>query len=193
MFAWAREDGIGKRTPFEDYRLISRGGTGVIAIDLPSGVETDTGEASPYAILADETVTFICPKIGIITYPGRKYTGEIHVDPIGLEDQDIEPGICLLGQQRGPHARVATTHDDQVRGRVGDERRRGFRALRTVEPEGGVRDVSQRVPSRGQHAQQHAIGAEQQRRVGAAPARGRWKGEVVETAGRGRGRGGTHT
>ena len=29
----AREDGIGKRTPFEDYRLISRGGTGVIAID----------------------------------------------------------------------------------------------------------------------------------------------------------------
>jgi DNA gyrase subunit A len=30
-----REDGIGKRTPFEDYRLISRGGTGVIAIDLP--------------------------------------------------------------------------------------------------------------------------------------------------------------
>ncbi len=31
----AREDGIGKRTPFDDYRLISRGGTGVIAIDLP--------------------------------------------------------------------------------------------------------------------------------------------------------------
>lgn len=31
----AREDGIGKRTPFGDYRLIRRGGTGVIAIDLP--------------------------------------------------------------------------------------------------------------------------------------------------------------
>ncbi|HEY3754644.1 MAG TPA: DNA gyrase subunit A [Opitutaceae bacterium] len=31
----AREDGIGKRTPFEDYRLTSRGGTGVIAIELP--------------------------------------------------------------------------------------------------------------------------------------------------------------
>jgi DNA gyrase subunit A len=31
----AREDGIGKRTAFEDYRLIRRGGTGVIAIDLP--------------------------------------------------------------------------------------------------------------------------------------------------------------
>jgi DNA gyrase subunit A len=31
----AREDGIGKRTPFGDYRLTSRGGTGVIAIDLP--------------------------------------------------------------------------------------------------------------------------------------------------------------
>lgn len=31
----AREDGVGKRTPFEDYRRIRRGGTGVIAIDLP--------------------------------------------------------------------------------------------------------------------------------------------------------------
>ena len=31
----AREDGIGKRTAFDDYRLIRRGGTGVIAIDLP--------------------------------------------------------------------------------------------------------------------------------------------------------------
>jgi DNA gyrase subunit A len=31
----AREDGIGKRTPFGDYRLTRRGGTGVIAIDLP--------------------------------------------------------------------------------------------------------------------------------------------------------------
>lgn len=31
----ARGDGIGKRTPFEDYRLTKRGGSGVIAIDLP--------------------------------------------------------------------------------------------------------------------------------------------------------------
>jgi DNA gyrase subunit A len=31
----AREDGVGKRTPFSDYRLIRRGGTGVKAIDLP--------------------------------------------------------------------------------------------------------------------------------------------------------------
>ncbi|HUG10369.1 MAG TPA: DNA gyrase C-terminal beta-propeller domain-containing protein, partial [Opitutaceae bacterium] len=31
----AREDGVGKRTPFSDYRLIRRGGTGVKAIELP--------------------------------------------------------------------------------------------------------------------------------------------------------------
>jgi DNA gyrase subunit A len=31
----AREDGVGKRTPFSDYRLTRRGGTGVKAIDLP--------------------------------------------------------------------------------------------------------------------------------------------------------------
>ena len=65
-------------------------GNHVVAIDLPSGVETDTGAASPYTIAADETVTFICPKIGIITYPGRKYAGEIRVENIGIPFQWIE-------------------------------------------------------------------------------------------------------
>lgn len=69
------------------FRKINEGhktGSHVIAIDLPSGVETDTGDASPYTIMADETITFISPKIGIISYPGRKYAGEIHVDLIGI-------------------------------------------------------------------------------------------------------------
>jgi DNA gyrase subunit A len=43
----AREDGIGKRTAFEEYRLTSRGGTGVIAIDLPEdGSVSVTGALS---------------------------------------------------------------------------------------------------------------------------------------------------
>ncbi len=74
-------------------------GSHLIAIDLPSGVETDTGEASLYTILADETVTFICPKIGIMTYPGRKYAGQIHIDGIGFPQQLIEKMVEDLSIQ----------------------------------------------------------------------------------------------
>ena len=41
----AREDGMGKRTPFEDYRLVRRGGTGVIAIDLPADGSVNVADA----------------------------------------------------------------------------------------------------------------------------------------------------
>ncbi|RFC43638.1 MAG: DNA gyrase subunit A [Verrucomicrobia bacterium] len=41
----AREDGIGKRTPFGDYRLTSRGGSGVIAIDLPDDASINVADA----------------------------------------------------------------------------------------------------------------------------------------------------
>ena len=50
----AREDGIGKRTPFDDYRLISRGGTGVIAIDLPGTLLSS--HCSTWLVLASDTL-----------------------------------------------------------------------------------------------------------------------------------------
>lgn len=56
----------------------------VMSIDLPSGVVTDTGEVGPFTIAADETITFFLPKIGIYSYPGRKYSGEIKVNPLGF-------------------------------------------------------------------------------------------------------------
>ena len=66
-------------------------------------------------------------------------------DPVALEDQHVQAGIGLLGQQGGPHPGVAAAHDDQVGGRVGDQGRGGVRALGAVQPEGGVRDVGQRT------------------------------------------------
>ena len=51
----AREDGIGKRTPFADYRLISRGGSGVIAIDLPE--DGSVNVAGALSVGSSETAT----------------------------------------------------------------------------------------------------------------------------------------
>ncbi|MCF7760903.1 MAG: DNA gyrase subunit A [Cephaloticoccus sp.] len=56
----AREDGIGKRTPFEDYRLTSRGGTGVIAIDLPD--DNSVAVAGALSVHEDDEVMVLTTK-----------------------------------------------------------------------------------------------------------------------------------
>jgi DNA gyrase subunit A len=56
----AREDGIGKRTPFEDYRLTRRGGTGVIAIDLPQDGSVQV--AGALSVRDDDEVMFLTAK-----------------------------------------------------------------------------------------------------------------------------------
>ena len=56
----AREDCIGKRTPFENYRLTSRGGTGVIAIDLPD--DHSVAVAGALSVHEDDEVMLLTTK-----------------------------------------------------------------------------------------------------------------------------------
>ena len=61
-----------------------RKGLSIVAIDLPSGLNADTGEVDPGAIKADATITLACPKQGFFFFPGRDYIGELYVGDIGL-------------------------------------------------------------------------------------------------------------
>jgi ADP-dependent NAD(P)H-hydrate dehydratase / NAD(P)H-hydrate epimerase len=56
----------------------------VVAIDLPTGMNADTGEVDPGTIPADITITLACPKQGFFFFPGRNYLGELYVGDIGL-------------------------------------------------------------------------------------------------------------
>ncbi|HLH61362.1 MAG TPA: NAD(P)H-hydrate dehydratase [Ktedonobacteraceae bacterium] len=56
----------------------------VIAVDLPTGMNADTGEVDPGTIHADMTITLACPKQGFFFFPGRDYLGEMYVGDIGL-------------------------------------------------------------------------------------------------------------
>ncbi|GCF09052.1 NAD(P)H-hydrate dehydratase [Dictyobacter arantiisoli] len=56
----------------------------IIAIDLPSGLNADTGEVDPGSIEANRTITLACPKQGFFFFPGRDYIGELSVGSIGL-------------------------------------------------------------------------------------------------------------
>lgn len=58
----------------------------IVSIDLPTGLNADTGEVDPGAIKADTTITLACPKQGFFFFPGRDYMGELYIGDIGLPD-----------------------------------------------------------------------------------------------------------
>jgi ADP-dependent NAD(P)H-hydrate dehydratase / NAD(P)H-hydrate epimerase len=55
-----------------------------ISIDIPSGLDGETGEILGSCIKADKTVTFVLPKKGLTIYPGCDYTGELVIADIGI-------------------------------------------------------------------------------------------------------------
>ncbi|MGV9252446.1 NAD(P)H-hydrate dehydratase [Streptomyces sp. NPDC003697] len=57
----------------------------VVAVDLPSGVEADTGEVRGAAVRADLTVTFGTHKPGLLIDPGREHAGTVRLVDIGLD------------------------------------------------------------------------------------------------------------
>jgi ADP-dependent NAD(P)H-hydrate dehydratase / NAD(P)H-hydrate epimerase len=56
----------------------------VVAVDCPSGLNTDNGELDPLALPADLTVTFAGPKRGHFIFPGAAACGELVVVDIGI-------------------------------------------------------------------------------------------------------------
>jgi hydroxyethylthiazole kinase-like uncharacterized protein yjeF len=57
----------------------------VVAVDLPSGVDADTGEVQGAAVRADVTVTFGTYKPGLLIDPGAEYAGVVRLIGIGLD------------------------------------------------------------------------------------------------------------
>ncbi|MGH2547451.1 MAG: NAD(P)H-hydrate epimerase, partial [Actinomycetota bacterium] len=55
--------------------LLGEAGAPVVAVDIPSGVEGDTGAVRGPVVNADVTVTFGAPKLGTILFPGAAATG----------------------------------------------------------------------------------------------------------------------
>lgn len=56
----------------------------VLAVDIPSGISATNASIMGTAIKADATVTFGYYKHGHLLYPGRAYTGELHLADIGF-------------------------------------------------------------------------------------------------------------
>ncbi len=109
----AREDGIGKRTPFENYRLTSRGGTGVIAIDLPD----DKSVAVAGALSVHEE-----DEVMLLTTKGQSIRTRVHEiretgrSAKGVKLVTLAPGDSILNI-----ARIVETDEEQEAAAIGEE------------------------------------------------------------------------
>jgi NAD(P)H-hydrate epimerase len=75
-------------------------GAGVLAVDVPSGLDADTGHAPGDAVRADLTVTFIGAKVGLHTGAGPEYAGDVVLDDLGVPAAayaDVAPAATALG------------------------------------------------------------------------------------------------
>lgn len=65
----------------------------VVACDIPSGVDANTGYAVYEAVKADFTGTFGRKKVGLVTHPGLLYAGEVMEFPISMSDEFVEHAL----------------------------------------------------------------------------------------------------
>jgi len=69
----------------------------VVAVDLPSGLDSDSGVVAGDAVRADHTVTFTAPKPCQVLWPACDFAGELHVEPIGSPPElyENDPSVWL--------------------------------------------------------------------------------------------------
>jgi ADP-dependent NAD(P)H-hydrate dehydratase / NAD(P)H-hydrate epimerase len=83
----------------EAIELLNAGGVPVVAVDIPSGLNADTGQTMGSAIRAAATATFGFAKIGQALYPAVRHCGRLAVVDIGLAAEAIAehaPRAALL-------------------------------------------------------------------------------------------------
>ena len=71
--------------PEAQAALAALAGVPVVAVDVPSGVDVDTGELDGPAVRADLTVTFGTHKIALLADPAASYAGAVQLVDIGLD------------------------------------------------------------------------------------------------------------
>lgn len=68
---------------------INRQDADIVAVDMPSGLNADNGQAEGAVVMADFTYTLALAKYGLFVSPGRECAGDVEVIPIGVPDDVI--------------------------------------------------------------------------------------------------------
>ena len=70
---------------------INRSGRPVVALDLPSGLDADSGVPLGLSVRATFTVTFVAPKLGFSAPGAADYTGAVEIVEIGVPGKILKP------------------------------------------------------------------------------------------------------
>lgn len=82
--------------PFDEVvAAVNASGRPVLAVDIPSGLDCDTGEPVGSTIRATHTATFVALKKGLLNPDAKQWLGEVHVIDIGAPKK-------LVDEYRGP-------------------------------------------------------------------------------------------
>jgi hydroxyethylthiazole kinase-like uncharacterized protein yjeF len=89
--------GLARDLEGEHAKLVewtNRQGCPVLALDIPSGIDSDTGRVLGCAVRATHTLTFIALKPGLLTLDGPDHCGEISVASLGLDIGDARAWVA---------------------------------------------------------------------------------------------------
>ena len=93
-----------------------------LALDVPSGLDSDSGRIRGFALRADHTLTYLGLKPGLLTADGPDCAGELHLDTLGVDPASLPatPGIALtqLEKRHRLPARARNSHKGQF-GHIG--------------------------------------------------------------------------
>ena len=82
------------RPPYTDHiEAINRAGRPVLAVDIPSGLDCDTGLPLGCAVRADLTTTFVAQKKGFTNPAAREWLGQVHIVDIGVPRAVLDPFV----------------------------------------------------------------------------------------------------
>lgn len=101
--------------------LMNASGQPIVAVDVPSGLDSEMGTPLGVAIQAEMTVALGYPKLGEVTYPGLGYVGDLVVAEIGIDPRavaQVAPSSELL-ERRGIGWLVPRRAADSHKGNYG--------------------------------------------------------------------------
>jgi NAD(P)H-hydrate epimerase len=91
----------------------------LLAIDLPSGLDADTGVVDPLTVVADSTIALAFAKVGLHILPGAAYVGEVEVVDIGIPAELASSVQTELITRRWAQEHLPARPDDAHKGTFG--------------------------------------------------------------------------
>lgn len=101
------------------FDIVNRFSNYVLSVDVPSGVDADTGKVLGNAVKADKTVTFGAYKKGLLLYDGANYTGEVKASDISIPKEIFDESEIEIFDDKMARTLMPKRHKNSHKGDYG--------------------------------------------------------------------------